>query len=126
MIGIESQELLADIRRALAARLESEANYRDRCAEEYPEDLRNERAADELRKLAGELEFSDVYDDTPALRKLLKVVTCHDLDPDDVASMTGPEFDASLFRFHDATENEDAFLERYADAVEAGFEEVES
>lgn len=125
MIGIESRELLAAIRAALADELEGHASYRDRCAEEYPEDHRNERAALELRELAAELRGNAVYDDTPALRTLLKLVTRHNLEPEIVVPLINDEFDASRFRFNNPTESGDDFLQRYVNAVEAGFEEVD-
>lgn len=116
----ETTNLLAEIRDALACQLEAQASYRDRCADEYPEDVRNERSALELWKLAGELRANEIYDDTPALLKLLRLVTENGLDPDpDLlrAPSTDSGFDASLYRFHDPRESDDEFLGRFADAL---------
>jgi hypothetical protein len=115
----ESKELLAEIRGSLASELESAASFRSRVAEDYPEDIRNAQSAHELWRLAEELRSNDIYDDTPALRKLLGVVTTHDIDLSSSLLPSEPDYavDVSLYRFHDAKENDDEFLSRLADAA---------
>ncbi|TGD85125.1 hypothetical protein BayCH28_22245 [Mycolicibacterium sp. CH28] len=123
MKTIESKEPLADIRAYLASEFESAASFRERVAEEYPEDERNARSAYELRRFAEEIRSNDVaYDDTPALRKLLGLVTKHDIDltvpmllPSDGSEY---DFDVSRYRFNNAREDEEDFLNRLADTAE--------
>jgi hypothetical protein len=117
--AFESKELLAEIRASLAAELESAASYRARVAEDYPEDKRNAQSAHELWKLADELRSNDVYDDTPALRKLLGLVTTHGIDLSIPLVPSEPEsgFNVSQYRFRDAKENDDEFLGRLAEAA---------
>ncbi|MGV0607368.1 type II toxin-antitoxin system CcdA family antitoxin [Mycolicibacterium sp. XJ1904] len=111
----ESKELLAEIRAALAWHLDSQAGFRERVAEEYPEDRRNERSARELRLLADELRSNGAYDDTPPLRKLLRLVTEYELEMEGIMPT---EFNASQYRFHNANQSDDDFLGRLADALE--------
>ena len=117
----ETRELLADIRHALAWNLDGEASFRERAADEYPEDRRNLRSCHALRRLADELRITDIYDDTPALRKLLGLVTEHELNLDFIMPT---EFDASKFRFYNAGESDDDFLSSLAEALEAELTET--
>lgn len=114
----ESKELLTQIRATLASGLDSAASFRLRVAEEYPEDERNRRSARQLSRLAAELRIDDAYDDTPALRKLLDLVTEYDLPLEGILpSDPSSGFDASKYRFHDAKESDDDYLNRLAEAT---------
>src|SRR5437868_3580819 len=96
----ESKQLLKDIREALAWQLNSAASFRARVAADYPEDARNARSADELWQLAEELRINDTYDDNPALRKLLGLVTEHHVPLECIVpSDPALDFDASQYRF---------------------------
>jgi post-segregation antitoxin (ccd killing protein) len=126
----ESKELLAQIRKTLAGELEWQASFRERVADEYPEDERNARSAQALRELADELRINDIYDDTPALRKLLGLVTTYNMElstgrlvPSDPAESG---FNASQYRFHNPNESDDDYLSRLADAVEWEQKDLES
>ncbi|BBX38927.1 hypothetical protein [Mycobacterium simiae] len=111
-----------DIRMALAWELESQASFREHVAQVYPEDTRNARSANELRLLAEGLRTNAGYDDTPALRKILALVTEHGLPLECIIPSDG--FNASQYRFHDANESDDEFLNDLADALESELSEL--
>lgn len=124
----ETTQLLAEIRGALAQHIEEASRYRGRCVEDWPEDHRNVRSAEALHHLADEIRTNDVYDGTPALRKLLHLVTAHDMTDgvyEAIAPSSESDFNASHFRFHDSAETEDEYLSRFADAIEEEWEAVD-
>jgi hypothetical protein len=102
--------------------VESTAKWRREKAEQFPDDLRNLKAADELERLAGEidqLEGSELH-----------------LSIDGIISKVG-DFDSDLFikhneivseelrtvGFHGSYENGAAFLEWYRDSLKTLLEE---
>jgi hypothetical protein len=95
----------------LAAYFAEQALWRDHKAEEYPDDVRNERYADGLRALAEHVRKLPATDERLTLLAILDP-----LDVDDIAPfMPGEEGGrlASQFRFHDPNEDMDTFLEAF-------------
>ena len=79
----------ANIRNALADAMDSQASWRDMKAEEYPEDLRNERSARALRAFADRLRSDDTCDAMPGLQRILGLVIEHDNLPLDAIVPSG-------------------------------------
>jgi len=112
------------IRAQLAEYIGGYADSRENAAADFPDDVRNRRAADALHALAAAV--LGVPDDDPLITQLGKLSDATGLDvfelmPADEATVG---VSASKFRFHDPREPEREFLERLVDGAEAQYVDV--